>query len=130
MIEDPKPTFKEWCVLELMGHRKLAGLVTEQEIAGHGFLRLDIYLRQTPITVGPDTGPIPIKSEAPVSTQFYSPSSVYAITPVSEETARRFAEGHQPEPVTRWELPLLPSGPRPEGMYVDPDDDDDEEATT
>ena len=128
MIEDPKPTFKEWCVLELMGHRKLAGLVTEQEIAGHGFLRLDIYLRQTPITVGPDTGPIPIKSEAPVSTQFYSPSSVYAITPVSEDTARAFAEGNQPAPVTRWELPQLAEAARAMVQHIRDDDDDDEEA--
>lgn len=85
-IED-KQTFSEWAVLELMGHRKLAGKVTEATIAGHGLIRLDI----------PD-GP----------TQFYSPSSIYCLTPVSEETARAFAKAHIPEPVTRWELPQLP----------------------
>jgi hypothetical protein len=99
MIEDPKPTFKEWCVLELMGHRKLAGLVSEQEIAGHGFLRLDIHASKR---YGPDGMEIGTDHK---STQFYSPSSVYAITPVTEDTARAFAEGNQPAPVTRWELP-------------------------
>ena len=46
-------------ILELMGHRKLAGLVREVQIAGAGFLRID--------AVTPD-GPL---------TMFYPPSSVY-----------------------------------------------------
>ena len=85
MSVETKP-FSEWAVLELMGHRKLAGLVTEHTIGGHGLIRLDI----------PD-GP----------TQFYSPSAIYCLTPVTEETARVFAKSHIPEPVTRWELPQL-----------------------
>jgi hypothetical protein len=116
MIEHPKPTFKEWCVLELMGHRKLAGLVSEQEIAGHGFLRLDIHV---PIHYKPDGSQTENDHK---STQFYSPSSVYAITPVSEDTARRFAEGNQPAPVTRWELPQLPERPRIQDFEEDPDE--------
>ena len=32
---------KGWCVLELMGHRKLAGYVSEDE----GLLRIDVYDR-------------------------------------------------------------------------------------
>ncbi len=35
-------TFEGWCILELMGHRKLAGLVAQQEIAGAAFLRIDV----------------------------------------------------------------------------------------
>lgn len=87
-MSDEQPSFSEWAVLELMGHRKLAGKVTEQTIGGHGFVRLDI----------PD-GP----------TQFYSPSSVYCLTPVTEDTARAYAEQNKPQPVTRWELPQLPA---------------------
>ena len=84
-------TFDCWAILELMGHRRLAGHVTEEEIAGHGFLRIDVP--------GKDI------TEA---TQYYAPNAVYAITPTTEDLARRFAEHHQPEPVTRWELPELP----------------------
>lgn len=40
-----------------------------------------------------------------VATQFYNPSAVYAMTPVSEEMARQVAKAHRPAPVTRWELP-------------------------
>lgn len=83
-------TFDQWCVLELMGRRRLAGKVTEQVIGGAGFLRIDVY---------------PGPAAEPISTQYYAPGSVYAITPVSEMTARRFAVHNQPAPVTRWELP-------------------------
>jgi hypothetical protein len=34
--------FREWAVLELMGHRRLGGKVSEQEIAGAAFLRIDV----------------------------------------------------------------------------------------
>jgi hypothetical protein len=97
---ETKAAFKEWVVLELMGHRRLAGLLTEQEIAGHGFLRLDIH---GPIRYKPTGEAIDEK----IATQFYSPSSVYAITPTSEATARAFAERNQPAPISRWDLPLL-----------------------
>ena len=76
-------TFADWVILELMGHRRLAGHLTEQEIAGRGFLRLQM-----------DS-----------ATQFYNPSSVYAITPTSEATARAVMATCQPAPVQRWELP-------------------------
>jgi len=82
-------TFAEWAIVELMGHRRLAGYLTEVEIAGRGFLRLDI-------PAGPPGGP---------AMQLYNPSAVYAITPTSEGTARRVAELSQPAPVALWELP-------------------------
>lgn len=79
-----------FCFLELMGHRKLAGLLTEETVAGFGFLRIDVF-------TGAET--------AARATQFYSPSAVYAITPTTEETARRFAARAIPQPASRWELP-------------------------
>lgn len=85
--------FAEWVVLELMGHRRLAGHLTEQEIAGKGFLRLDV----------------PAVDEQPPATQLYNPSSVYCITPTTEEVARAVAAGARPAPVQRWELPALPT---------------------
>lgn len=87
-MTDETTTFSEWCIVELMGHRRLAGLLTEQEIAGKGFLRLDV----------PGDGPIW------AATQFYSPGSVYCITPVAETVARKIAADNKPRPATRWEL--------------------------
>ena len=84
MSEVDSKAFEEWAILELMGHRKLAGKVSEYTIGGAPFIRIDI----------PGN-----------ATQFYSPSAVYCITPTTEELARQFAASHTPEPVTRWELP-------------------------
>jgi hypothetical protein len=84
MTEDQ--IFAEWVILELMGHRRLAGFLTEQEIAGKGFLRLEI-------------------PGQPGATQLYNPTSVYCITPTSEAIARAVAATSQPAPVQRWELP-------------------------
>jgi len=82
--------FEEWAVLELMGHRRLAGKVTDAVIGGGAFLRIDI-----PGKNGQQT------------TQYYSPGSVYCITPTTEEIARAVAAQNEPAPVYRWELPQL-----------------------
>ena len=82
------PKFDEWCILELFGHRKLAGKLSEAEIGGGIFLRIDI----------------PGK-DGVTATQFYSPQAVYSFTPTTEAMARAYAVEHQPEPVTKWELP-------------------------
>jgi len=83
--EGETPTFAEWVIIELMGHRRLGGHLSEQEIAGRGFLRLDI-------------------PGDPPTTQYYSPSAVYCITPTTEGIARAVAAGARPAPVQRWEL--------------------------
>lgn len=85
------PTFKQWAILELMGHRKLAGLVTEEVIAGAGLIRIDI----------------PNGDES--STQYYSPTALYCLTPCSEDLARKVAASYQPAPVSQWDLKTLPS---------------------
>lgn len=94
--------FDEWVILELMGHRRLAGRLREQEIAGEGFLRLDIF-----------PGPV----DEPAATQYYRPGAVYCITPTTEQMARLVALGADPGPVKRWELPAPADKP-------DPDDDE------
>jgi hypothetical protein len=83
------PKFEGYCILELMGHRRLGGFVREQEIAGSGFLRIDV----------------PGDGDAIVATQFYPPSAVYCLTPTTEEIARAVATSNRPSPVHRWELP-------------------------
>lgn len=84
-----------WFIVELMGHRRLAGYVTEQTIAGAGFLRIDV----------------PGEDGKARATQFYPPSSVYAMTPTTEAMAKRVAEASRIEPVTEWELPPRPALP-------------------
>ena len=87
----PEQTFEGWVILEQLGHKRLGGYVREVEIAGHGFLRIDI----------PDEG------EKFQATQFINPTTIYAMTPTTEEMARAVALRNKPQPVERWELPAL-----------------------
>lgn len=102
-MEKTREDFESWCLLELMGHRKLAGFVREATIAGGSFLRIDVFPGQAAVAT---------------ITQFYPPGSVYALTPITEDLARRFASQAKPEPVAEWELPRrLIAG----GQGTDPD---------
>ena len=86
--------FEHWAILELMGHRRLAGFVRTVELAGASMIRLDV--------------PAPAEANESTeweATQFYNPSAVYCLTPTTEETARRVAALSRPAPVQRWELP-------------------------
>lgn len=87
-MDDQNSTFRSWAILEGMGHRRLAGFVSERVIAGAAFIQIDIPGR-----------------DGRMATQFYSPQSVYALTPTTEEVARAMAMQNQPEPVHPWELP-------------------------
>lgn len=89
-MRETEPKTIGWCIVELMGHRKLGAHVREDTLAGAGFFRLDIYHRD---------------SKEPVATQFVAPGSVYALTPTTERLARELAEACKVEPVSRWELP-------------------------
>jgi hypothetical protein len=91
MNENEDQAFAEWAIVEMMGHRRLAGHVREVQIAGQGFLRLDI----------PASG-----DDAP-RTQYLAPASIYALHPVGEATARKVADAFRPEPVSRWDLKEL-----------------------
>jgi hypothetical protein len=110
--------FEGWAIVELLGHRRLAGHVTEVAMFGSAFLRLDV------------------PSDPPV-TQFYGGSTIYSITPTTEEIARRFAARNRPEPIQVWELPRLEAQSSDEiedsiegfadsGGVIDDDLDDDE----
>lgn len=88
MATDSEPAFAEWCILELMGHRRLSGRVTEKVIAGQSFVRLDV----------------PAIDGAPAVTQFYHPNSVYCMTPVTEQIAMGLAANARPQPVSRYDF--------------------------
>lgn len=115
-MSEQKDTYEGWTILELMGHRRLAGYVREHVIGGAAFIRIDVPGE------GADT----------VATQFYSPSAVYCMTPTTEDLARKVAKGAQPAPVTQWDLPQ-PSRTLSASSHArdddDDDDDDDDEAT-
>lgn len=85
--------YEGWAILELMGHRRLIGYLQEVTIAGAAMLRIDVLTAEGQ------------------STQYYGAQAVYAITPTTEETARRAATLSTVAPINRWELPAPPSRP-------------------
>lgn len=101
-------SFDDWAILELMGHRRLGGRVSEQLIAGAPFVRIDV----------------PAFGDEKPATQFYSPGAVYCITPCAEELAKRVAAGSRVRPVERWELPAIEAPKRGGDGDFEPDDRD------
>lgn len=89
-MDTKAPGYEGWAILELMGHRRLGGKVSEALVAGAPMLRIDI------------------PSEPP-ATQFYGGNSIYCLTPTTQEIATALAKRARPEPVQRWELPQLPT---------------------
>ncbi len=83
-----KQSFKSWAIVELLGHVRTAGLVTEEERFGAKLGRCDVP-----------------RQDGTFTTFFFGGSSVYRMTPCSEEAARAVAKGNEPRPVHQWELP-------------------------
>lgn len=77
-----------WAVVELLGHNRHAGWLTEELHFGAKLGRVDI----------PDTHSSDPK--AVLKTHYFGGSSVFRITPCDEETARRIAAYEQPAPTS------------------------------
>jgi hypothetical protein len=101
--------FDAWCIVQVMGHRSYGGRLSEREIAGDGFLQLDVP------PVGDREG----------FTKLLSPKAIYDITPVTEEAARAYAARVQERPVQVWGFSLLPAPAATEPEVNDGDGDED-----
>lgn len=99
-----------WAIVELMGHIKVAGLVTEEERFGSKMGRIDIPMKDGGMT-----------------TQYFGGASVYRMTPVTEEVARAVSVGNQPAPVRPWEMPSNPRALEVSGIQEDLDEDYEED---
>jgi len=107
MSKNSSDNFGVWAILELMGHVKLAGFVTEEELFGGKMGRIDI----------------PGEDEQ-MMTQYFGGHTIYRLTPVTELVARAFAMRNQPRPVHIYELQL--PAPKME-IESSPDWEDEEE---
>jgi len=85
-------SFEQHCIIALMGHARIAGKVTEQEIGGNVFLRVDV----------------PKTDSIEAFTKFYSASAIYSITPVDEVTCLRAVAAFRERPIETWRLPETP----------------------
>ena len=102
---DAEP-FEQWAILEVMGHRRLAGKVSEAKFPA-GYIRIDV----------------PAVGEEPAFTSFYNRDSVFALHPTSEEAARAVANQCRGEPIQRYEVRELIEAAK-DSDPIDVDDND------
>jgi hypothetical protein len=97
--------FEGWAVVEMLGHKRLAGLVSEQVLAGASLVRVDVpetLHRRDTAGFGGHT-----VEAKPAYTKFIGVGSIYCITPCTEETARKCATV-----LERWNDPIPVEMPR------------------
>ncbi len=73
----------EWAIVEIMGHRRHAGLCWEVQRFGAAMVRIDCFGR------GDTTAR---------ATLFYGGSSIFSYTPSTEEACRRITSWEDPQP--------------------------------
>lgn len=83
-------TFKQWGLLELFGHTRIAGLISEQTIGGASFIRIDV--------------PATSDGSQPAFTRLLGSSAIYAINPLDEATTRTLVDNIGAAPVTPYDM--------------------------
>lgn len=78
--------FEQWAIVELFGHQRIAGLVSELEIAGSTLIRVDV-----PRVNGRDA-----------FTKAYGHKAIYALTFVDRDVALAAAEKLGLVPIDEW----------------------------
>lgn len=118
--------FETWAIVELFGHNKIAGKVSEQTIGGSSLIRIDV----------------PNTEASPAFTRLLNVSAIYAINPVTEEVAVGYAGRLQSKPIEAWDarevlkriddmkkLNAPPSVEAHGGEGFEEEEDDDDEET-
>ena len=87
-LEAKPDKLEAWAIVELFGHTRIAGHVSEFVVGGMSFVRVDV----------PEVG------DVQGFTKLYGPSAIYSITFVDEETAVHVTEVTAPQPITIYKL--------------------------
>jgi hypothetical protein len=93
-------SFEAWAIVEIFGHQKYAGKVSEFAIGGCNFVRVDV----------PELAAHPSRKQdgaSPAFSKLFGNGAIYSITLVSEAVARAVAEQIRPEPLNVY-IPIIP----------------------
>jgi len=85
---DEAQAVDQWAIVDLFGHTRIAGRISEETIGGCSFVRVDV----------------PVIEEQQAVTKLYGQGAIYGITFVDEATAMMIARSLQVRPVSVWEL--------------------------
>jgi hypothetical protein len=83
-----RPAFDDWVIVELMGHVRMTGWLTEVELFGSKLGKLSVI----------------DKDGATVATQYFGGSSVYRITHCDEQTAKDLARSPDLDSNVSWSV--------------------------
>lgn len=127
-----------WAIVELMGHVRMAGRVSEEERFGAKLGRIDIPQPEVECKACGGSGrALPFddadkrdcqecsgtkKISGGFVTQYFSGQSIYRMTPCTEAVARQVAKSAQPQPVSPYEFPKQLTRAAP--SYQDEDDEE------
>jgi hypothetical protein len=102
--------FDQWGIVELFGHQRVAGRITEQAVGGCNFVRVDIP-----------------KGEG-FYTRLFGNGAIYAINVTDEQIARSYAERFASKPTYAYEIEQQRIAPaRSSSVGYDPDEEYDED---
>lgn len=100
--------FDQWAIIELFGRQRIAGKVTEANIGGCSFVRVDV----------------PRSPERQEFTKLYGNGAIYAITITDEKTARAAAMSFQARPMDEFTISdLRQIANTPEDMFGEGQED-------
>lgn len=74
ILIDNQETLETWAYIEIMGHNRIAGRVSERKVGIQVMLQVDV----------------PKPDEGFSHTELFSPSSIFSIKPTTEEWCRKF----------------------------------------
>ncbi|MBB6320545.1 hypothetical protein [Paraburkholderia tropica] len=109
--------FEQWALIELFGHQRIAGRVSELNIGGASLIRVDV----------PAIDATEDEMALQAFTKAFGASAIYGITFLDETAARLFVRQLRVQPINTWELKRalqsLPAG-RPAQSQLGLDDDE------
>lgn len=82
-VTTPEASTEQWAILEIMGHERLAGRISDATVAGVPMLRVEV----------------PATDKLPGFTRLLSGASLFSVTPVPEAAARVVAARLAKNPV-------------------------------
>jgi hypothetical protein len=92
-MPEQSTVFNTWAIVEVMGHKRFAGFVTEQSFGIAALIRVDVPETEQPAREGwvnGRWGNHPARTTARYS-KLIGVGSIYCITPCTEEVARKVA---------------------------------------
>lgn len=103
-----------WALVEMMGHQRIVGRVSQDTSLGPALTRVDV----------------PAVAGMPAFSKLLGAASIYAVTPLEEETALHMAASLQAQPLEEWSARRLVENMdrarAPQLAFDQADEDDDD----